>query len=97
MEFVLIEVCWIPDLFLIAPKSGTWSKVVQKRHLCRTLFNPFTPGRVIWPNENTVKNNYSGGKVQNIVNVLMAVFNSLRFHLNYLTKLPLKIVDSYGF
>ena len=34
------------------------------------------------PMKNSVKVNFSGGEVQNIVNVLMAVFyNSLRFHL----------------
>ena len=39
------------------------------------------------PTANTV--NISGGRVQNIVYVLMAVFyNSLRFHLFYLTMLP---------
>ena len=33
---------------------------------------------------NTGKDNFSGGYVQNIVNVLMAVFyNSLRFHLSF--------------
>ena len=38
---------------------------------------------------NNVKFNFSGGKIQSIANVLMAVFyNSLRFHLLYLTMLP---------
>ena len=37
---------------------------------------------------NTVKEKFSGGKIQNIVDVLTAVFyDSLRFHLTYLTKL----------
>ena len=37
---------------------------------------------------NTGKDNFSWGYAQNIVNVLMAVFdNSLRFHLTYLTML----------
>ena len=41
------------------------------------------------PITNTVKVNFSGGKVQNIVNVLMAFFyNSLCFHLLYLTMRP---------
>ena len=41
------------------------------------------------PNTNTVKNNFAGGKMQNIVNVLMAVFyNSFRFHLIYLAMFP---------
>ena len=37
----------------------------------------------------TGKDDFSGAEVQNIVNVLMAVFyKSLRFHLSYLTILP---------
>ena len=53
------------------------------------LFNPFTPGRAIWPQTNTVKDNLPGGKVQNAVNVLMAVFyDSLRFQTSYLSMLP---------
>ena len=41
------------------------------------------------PMTNSVKSNFSGGKVQNNVNVLMAVFhNSLRFHLIFLAMLP---------
>ena len=40
---------------------------------------------------NTGKDDFSRGEVQNIVNVLMAVFyNSLCFHLSYLTMLPLE-------
>ena len=50
------------------------------------------------PTTDTEKDNFSGGVVQNIVKVLMAVFyNSLRFHLSYLTMLPLKSVELYGF
>ena len=45
---------------------------------------------------NIVKDIFSGGKVQNIVNVLMAAFdNSLRFYLIYLN--PMRSVDLYGF
>ena len=41
------------------------------------------------PMANIVKDNFSGGKVQNILIVLMAVFyNSLRSHLIYLTLPP---------
>ena len=41
------------------------------------------------PMPNILKINFAGGKVQNIVNVLMEVFyNSLRLHLTYLTMLP---------
>ena len=41
------------------------------------------------PKTNTGKDNFSGGQVQKIVNILMAVFyNSLRFHQSYLTMLP---------
>ena len=41
------------------------------------------------PMTNTGKDDFLGGLVQNSVNVLMAVFyNSLRFHLSYLTMLP---------
>ena len=41
------------------------------------------------PKTNTGIDNFSGGSVENIVNVLIAVFyNSLRFHLSYLTMQP---------
>ena len=41
------------------------------------------------PTTNTGKDNFSGGKVQNIVNVLMAVFyNSLCILLIHLTMVP---------
>ena len=41
------------------------------------------------PNTNTVINTFSGGKLQNIVKFLMALFyNSLRFHLTYLAMFP---------
>ena len=51
--------------------------------------NPVTPGRAIWPNDNIVKDDFSGGRVQNIVFVPMAVlYNSLHFHLIYLNLLP---------
>ena len=41
------------------------------------------------PTTNHVKDIFSGGKVQNIVDVLTAVFyNSLRFHLVFLTMMP---------
>ena len=46
------------------------------------------------PQTNTVTDYLPGGKIQNIVNVLMAVFyDSLRFNLIYLIMLPLKSVD----
>ena len=41
------------------------------------------------PMTNTVKDNFSGGNVQKLVNVLMAVFHTgSRFHLIYLTMPP---------
>ena len=47
-----------------------------------------TPDGPCGPMTNTVKVNFSGGKVQNIVHVLRTVFyNSLHFHLLYLTML----------
>ena len=50
------------------------------------LTHPDEPNR---PMTNTVKDNFSGGNIQNIIDALMAVFyNSLRFHLIYLTILP---------
>ena len=38
------------------------------------FFNPFTPGRAIWAMTNTVEDNFSGGELHNIVNVLISVF-----------------------
>ena len=59
-------------------------KVVIKRSI--TLSPPDGPYGSM---TNTVKNNFSRGKVKNTVNFLMAVLhNSLRFHLIYLTMLP---------
>ena len=41
------------------------------------------------PMTNTGKDDFSGGYVHNILNVLMAVFhNSVRCHLSYLNMLP---------
>ena len=68
------------------PSSATPFGIMLKKLGKR--INPFTPGPY-GPMRNTIKFNFSGGKVQNIVNVLMAVFkNSLRFHSLYLTMLP---------
>ena len=47
------------------------------------------PDGLYGPMINSVNDNFSGGNVQNIANVLMAVFHtSLRFHLTYLTMVP---------
>ena len=43
-------------------------------------------GHIAQSMTNLAKDYFSGGKVQNVVNFLMAVFyNSLRVHLMYLT------------
>ena len=53
------------------------------------MFNSFTPEQAIWPINKHRKIYFSGGKVTNIVSVLMAVlYNSLHFHLIYLSMLP---------
>ena len=81
----------LSNRFLYAKYTNLYAD--KKR--CLSLSPPNGP---YGPKTNIVKGNFSGGKVQNIVNVLMAVFyNSLCFHLIYFTMLPLKIVDLYGF
>ena len=58
----------------------------MSRNVLLTLSLPDGP---YVPMTNIIKDNFSGGKVQNIVIILMAVFyDSLRFHLIYLTLLP---------
>ena len=50
------------------------------------------------PMKNFVNIIFTGGKIQRIFNVLMAVlYNSLRFHLIYLTMLTSEKRRSYGF
>ena len=71
-------------------------KDIYQLALVLTLSAPYGP---YGPMTNTVKIfRGGGGKVQNMVNVLMAVFyNSLRFHLFCLTMLPPEKLRFYRF
>ena len=74
--------------FSILPFCSDSFELYFCRH--RTILAVYTspPDGPCGPMKNIVKDNFSGDKVQNIVIVLMAVFyNSLRFHLIYLTLL----------